>query len=350
MALKAGYKGFKKLISPLKLYRPGELGIDQDALVDDLNSEFFLRSEQAVLGAVNLFYYTLPTLKAINTAGTWSDNVYTWRNVQFTVNADLSITAHKTGDLTQEAYINVAKYTQSNRMPYEGENVTLTGCPSGGGSSKYRIKFEYGNGTSHQFDNGGGVTFVADMPASGDQYVYCSVISITDDITFKPMARLASNPNATFVSPYAMTNRELTELAKAISTPNDGVIQVGKLVVLNKAFTLTSNLASGWNENRTDITFPKPIAYVPVLVYSGISYYQGLLGTAGNNIKISSAVNSGDTITICAAYITDASAANRSLPEATRETTLEEVTPEEAPTTRSTKKSTKKTASADTNE
>ena len=217
MALRAMYKGFKKVLAPLIINRPGVLAIDQDALNSELNSVFFTRSEQAVLGAVNLFYYTLPILKAINTAGTWSDNVYTWRNVQYTINADLSITAHKTGDITQESYINIAKYTQSDRMPYEGKNITMNGCPSGGGSSKYRIKFEYGNGTSHQFDNGSGVTFVADMPASGDQYVYCSVISITDDITFKPMARLASNPDSIFVPPNVMTNKELTD---AVATLN----------------------------------------------------------------------------------------------------------------------------------
>ena len=181
------------------------------------NTELFPRSEQAVLGAKNRLAYDLASLKALNTTGTWSSNVYTWRNVQYTVNADLSITAHKTGDLSQESYINLVKYNSSNPMPYAGKSMTLNGCPSGGGSSKYRIKFEYGNGASHEFDNGGGVTFTANMPASGDQYVQCSVISITDDITFKPMIRDSADTDSTY-QPYAMTNRELTEIILSSAT------------------------------------------------------------------------------------------------------------------------------------
>ena len=46
MALRAGYWGIKKLLSPLKLFKPGELGIDNDALVEDLDPVFFTRSEQ----------------------------------------------------------------------------------------------------------------------------------------------------------------------------------------------------------------------------------------------------------------------------------------------------------------
>ena len=54
MALRSGYKGFKKLLPGLKLFRPGTLGIDNDVLIPELNKIFFPRSEQEVLGAKNL--------------------------------------------------------------------------------------------------------------------------------------------------------------------------------------------------------------------------------------------------------------------------------------------------------
>ena len=55
MALRSGYKGFKKLAEGLKMIRPGILSVDNAAL----SSTFFPRSEQAVLGAKNLVNFTV---------------------------------------------------------------------------------------------------------------------------------------------------------------------------------------------------------------------------------------------------------------------------------------------------
>ena len=46
------------------------------------------------LGAKNVLEYTLDSLKALNTVGTWSGNVYTRDTLTFTVNSDLSITVN----------------------------------------------------------------------------------------------------------------------------------------------------------------------------------------------------------------------------------------------------------------
>lgn len=51
MALRAGYKGFKKLAEGLKMIRPGILAVDNTILADT----FFTRQDQGVLGARNLF-------------------------------------------------------------------------------------------------------------------------------------------------------------------------------------------------------------------------------------------------------------------------------------------------------
>lgn len=53
----------------------------------------------------NKLPYTLDTLKAINTAGTWNNNVYTINNLSFTVNADMSISvALVSGDTPTATY------------------------------------------------------------------------------------------------------------------------------------------------------------------------------------------------------------------------------------------------------
>ena len=57
MALKAGYKGYKKVKTPLTV-KAGELSIDMDGLAGTLNRTFFRRSEQAALGAKNLVKIT----------------------------------------------------------------------------------------------------------------------------------------------------------------------------------------------------------------------------------------------------------------------------------------------------
>ena len=50
MALRSGYKGFKKLAEGLKMIRPGILSVDNDAL----SGTFFPRTEQSLLGSKNL--------------------------------------------------------------------------------------------------------------------------------------------------------------------------------------------------------------------------------------------------------------------------------------------------------
>lgn len=330
MALRAGYWGIKKLLSPLKLIKPGELGIDNDALAKD----FFPRSEQEIYGAYNVIPYPFDGGGALQTVTLTSDDGV--MNLNGTVtggNMRYDLT-NSSGNTSLAGLRGKWKLTVEGALPGDAvisirksNEAAVWSCA---GNSEITIDF------------------TDEVHTTGWIYLHAPTGTQFSNNTVKVML---SKNGGSFV-PYAMTNKELTELAKAISTANDGVIQVGNLVVVNKVFTLTSNLASGWNENRTDITFPKPIAYVPVLIYSGTSYYQGLLGTAGNNIKISSAVNSGDTITICAAYIAEASAANRSLPDANREAVpdVKEIIDEPVVEKTTTKKSTKKTASADNNE
>ena len=114
------------------------------------------------------------------------------------------------------------------------------------------------------------------------------------------LVTLATDTDRTWV-PYAMTNREMT----AIAQPNDGVLQVGKLVVLHKAFTTNDALSGGaWNNNRTDIVFPAPIKNIPVRAFvSGSGFADLMLGESGNNLFSATAINADKTIYITCAYI-----------------------------------------------
>ena len=87
-----------------------------------------------------------------------------------------------------------------------GVSYTLTGCPSNGSSSSYRLDIRI-NGTSSLYKNltdyGNGTTFTADF--TGTLYIcmrFAGSYAITGSLEFAPMVRLASETSATF-EPYA---------------------------------------------------------------------------------------------------------------------------------------------------
>ena len=62
--------------------------------------------QDIVVAEKNLLNYNLEMLKANNTNGTWNDNVYTFHNVSFTLNNDLSITVSGEANADTTFYIN----------------------------------------------------------------------------------------------------------------------------------------------------------------------------------------------------------------------------------------------------
>lgn len=93
------------------------------------------------------------------------------------------------GAATANVYRQVGTFQTASGVSY-----ILTGCPAGGGSSKYRMTIA-GLG----YDTGNGLTFTGDGKAHN---VSCDVYTgQTLPITFSPMIRLASETDATWV-PY----------------------------------------------------------------------------------------------------------------------------------------------------
>ena len=245
----------------------------------------FDRAEQRVLGAKNLLKYP------------YGNTTKTENNVTFTDNGDGTITAN-----TSAAASANTSFMLAMAFVYGlDKDAFLSGIPSGISSAISDILLWDETASKGYYDNGNGVL----IPASISGHIVNIAFRVksgqtVSNLTIKPMLRLASDPDDTYV-PYAMTNREMT----AIAQPNDGVLQVGKLVVLHKAFTTNDALSGGaWNNNRTDIVFPAPIKNIPVRAFvSGSGFADLMLGESGNNLFSATAINADKTIYITCAYI-----------------------------------------------
>lgn len=99
----------------------------------------------------------------------------------------------------------------------KGKSYHISGCPSGGGDSTYWLSFNYKNAQSQVVDikeqgSGIDVTIPSDSSGGGNLGVYIKENVTCNNVVFKPMITLASQPNSDYAHyvPYAMTNRELT--------------------------------------------------------------------------------------------------------------------------------------------
>lgn len=148
----------------------------------------FPRSEQVILGAKNLL-----------TAFLTSESKTT-DNAIFTVNSDgtvdLSTSDVGTGTRVLEKTINLT-FT---------EDIILSGCPTNGGLNNYQLDLNAGA----YADTGEGILIPANTNLTKIRIRVASTYNNSNAIKFKPMLRIASDPNDTYV-PYTMTNKELTE-------------------------------------------------------------------------------------------------------------------------------------------
>ena len=150
----------------------------------------------------------------------------TTNGITFTVNSDGSVTAN--GTATANAFLWVLGNSASSPADYyvPGE-LTLTGCPSGGSLSTYRLILQerVPNGIAHS-DNGEGVTFTM-----AEDTTQCTVGIViyngytANNLTFWPMVRLASETDATYEPFVARDEYEITIPSEA------GTVYGGTLTV-----------------------------------------------------------------------------------------------------------------------
>ena len=182
-------------------------------------------------GAKNLLPFDLDEIKAANTDGTWSGNVYTRRNVTFTVNSDYSVDVAADG-VTNTQASGFFYYSASGTEKFVGKSVTLTGCPVSGGSSTYNLQAYRaasvdGSGGTEK-DTGSGVTL--DWLNDGTGTKAMVAISVGAEIAcnakFKPMLRYAEDIDSTYQPPcktnqqLTAENQTLTQYANSQSNPN----------------------------------------------------------------------------------------------------------------------------------
>lgn len=225
-------------------------------LTNKLNNEIVTRS---ALGAKNILPFDLADIKALNTNGTWADNVYTYRGVAFTVNSDGTISA--TGTATG-GNASIKLFAASSNYEMLGKEVILTGCPSNGSENTYRIqayRMATADGsTGTYFDDGAGTdAFTALNDASGTVGSFAVAVYENETVTnllFKPMVRLASDPDATYQS-YAKTNRELTAENEALAQQMEDKADLADIPTKTSDLTNDSNFVNSTTvDNKHKVT------------------------------------------------------------------------------------------------
>lgn len=179
----------------------------------------------------------------------------TIRNVTFTKNVDGSVTANGTQDGTGGG----SYYHVSDTFTVESGTYKLTGCPSGGSSTKYRVYvYDHTSGSTGEVANasdiGEGATFNLQ---SGHEYninIMIGTSQTVNDLVFHPMIRLASDTDSTF-QPYAKSNQQLTKDKAEQAEVNDIVNVYGSknLLPFNVADIIAANTNGTWSGNNYTI-------------------------------------------------------------------------------------------------
>lgn len=144
----------------------------------------------------------------------------TYNGVNFTINADLSITATRVESSSSTA---TTELTLNGNYIYIDDlcdnNHYLTGCPTGGGSTTFEELAKTSDSSNYiRRDYGGGVLLTSKDTNTNILYQIAVRSGFTGSVTFKPMIITKSAYDAGFTDyqPYAMSNAELTAAIQAI--------------------------------------------------------------------------------------------------------------------------------------
>lgn len=191
-------------------------------------------ADNGVLGAKNLLPYP------------YTHTTKTDSGITFTDNGDGTITA----DGTASADVKFYCMYRLNSLEV-GKKYILSGCPSGGSDNTYRLA--YTNNTDYAYkDFGEGVEITGFASTYTDRSVIIWIKSgvTVNNLVFKPMIRLASDPDDTYV-PYAMTNRELTEKVESIyktaTADSNGETVTFTNVDTSKSYSIEADLGTSWD-------------------------------------------------------------------------------------------------------
>ena len=187
---------------------PTRMNHIEDGIANAMTSD-----TQGVLGAKNLLPLSLDRIKSLNTSGTWSGNVLSKNNCTYTVNTDskgnvLDITLNGTPSAQGEFTL---YQTTSESCPFNG--FYLSGC-TGGSNAKFDLRVSDIDVTSNVNYNNDSVISLNDTGKWKCTILVRQGVSISK-VKFYPMIRYSGDKNNTYY-PYAMTNQELTGVAKQV--------------------------------------------------------------------------------------------------------------------------------------
>lgn len=195
-----------------------------DGLVHDgndwTNIPIMTKELEIKTGAHNLLRFpTLSELKALNTTGTWSNNVYTFGNATFTVNeSEETVTVNCDGTGSAGLYFSLFNRLSKRYYLLNG-TYKVNGLDNGEDSASYfalEVSATTKNSTSQAWYvrgiNTDGASFTYDDTQIDGLGVTISIMGnhIANNVVVKPMIRYAID-KTTDHAPYAKTNRQLTE-------------------------------------------------------------------------------------------------------------------------------------------
>lgn len=171
------------------------------------------------LGAKNLLPFDISHIIRINGGGTWNGLAYTYNGVTYTLLSDGTVRVNGTAT----AY-SLFRIIDANSIFLNPSNdYYITGSPSSSTASTYYVYYsELINGSWVYYSNLGDEDTLFTPNTTATQCVVDIVVrdgQIVDNVIFKPMLRLATDPDTTY-QPYSMTNKEMTPYVQAISNPN----------------------------------------------------------------------------------------------------------------------------------
>ena len=172
------------------------------------------------IGAKNLLPFDISHIIRINGGGTWNGLAYTYNGVTYTLLSDGTVRVNGTAT----AY-SLFRIIDANSIFLNPSNdYYITGSPSSSTASTYYVYYsELINGSWVYYSNLGDEDTLFTPNITATQCVVDIVVrdgQIADNVIFKPMLRLATDPDTTY-QPYAMTNKELTKQVAPIDDMNN---------------------------------------------------------------------------------------------------------------------------------
>jgi hypothetical protein len=149
---------------------------------------------------------TVDGIKAVNTVGTWNDNVYSYNGLTFTIQTDdgeniigISINGTVTGGESR-MYLTESTEVIGTLVA----NKIINGCPLGGSSSTYAIYVQRSSSpyTVFALDIGNGSNIGDSTGIITRAFIEIKSGYTANNLIFKPMIRLATETDATF-APYS---------------------------------------------------------------------------------------------------------------------------------------------------